>query len=91
VRQVGQQSARIRSMGLVLHGHAPSSQDRRFSVIAFCKIAFVILNVGSAYLIMVVLPAGDVAGGAYIIALGTGSLIAYRSEMRWRKESGISQ
>ena len=36
-------------------------------------------------------PAGDVAGGAYIIALGTGSLIAYRSEMRWRKEIGLSK
>lgn len=63
----------------------------RLSVIASCQIAFVILNFGSAYLVMVGLPGGDVAGGAYIIALGIGSCIVYRSEMRWRKESGISK
>jgi hypothetical protein len=61
----------------------------RFSVIAFCQVTFAILCAGSALLIAEVLPAGDAAGGAYVIALGTGAVIGYRSEMRWRKEIGL--
>ena len=66
-------------------------KTRRFSVIAFCQAAFVILCGGSAYWIIGALPAGDLAGVAYIIALGAGALITYRAEMRWRKEIGISK
>jgi hypothetical protein len=61
----------------------------RFLVIALCQAAFVILCVGFSYLIVEVLPAGDAAGRAYIVAIGTGFLIVYRSEMRWRKEIGL--
>jgi hypothetical protein len=35
--------------------------------------------------------AGDVATEAYVVAIAVGSLLIFRSEMRWRKESGISK
>ena len=33
----------------------------------------------------------DTAAGAYVIALGAGLVMAYRSETQWRKENGISK
>ena len=63
----------------------------RFWIIAFFQVALAVLFVSSALLIAELLPSGEVAGAAYIVAIGTGFLIGYRSEMRWRKEIGLKK
>ena len=74
-------------------------KTRRLSVIAVCYLAIFIPSIGSLLLLIEVLDimgisrthAGDVASGAYVVAIAVGSLLIFRSEMRWRKESGISK
>ena len=74
-------------------------KTRRISVIVICYLAFFIPSIGSLLLLMEVLDimgisrtsAGDVATGTYTLAIAVGCLLIFRSEMRWRKQSGISK